>query len=59
MTNTLPQDAPPAPAVPRGTLIVMEGLDRAGKTTQAELLVQRLTEELGADKVRHMRFPST
>jgi len=38
------------PAVPRGAFIVLEGVDRCGKTTQAA----RLTEALGAE---FMRFP--
>ncbi|KAH7396334.1 thymidylate kinase-domain-containing protein [Pyrenochaeta sp. MPI-SDFR-AT-0127] len=39
----------------RGKLIVFEGLDRAGKSTQCERLVAALQSE-GAT-VRHMRFP--
>ncbi|KAF2871229.1 thymidylate kinase [Massariosphaeria phaeospora] len=39
----------------RGALIVFEGLDRAGKSTQCELLVSNL-QTAGA-KVRHVRFP--
>jgi len=47
---------PPAgPGTPRGSLIVLEGLDRSGKTTQVKLLEQRFVE-LGK-KVRLMRFP--
>ncbi|KAK8110314.1 thymidylate kinase-domain-containing protein [Apiospora kogelbergensis] len=58
---------PPAPAVDsdeeekarpkpvRGAFIVFEGMDRAGKTTQAKLLQQRFFEE-GRD-VKFMRFP--
>ena len=39
----------------RGALIVLEGLDRSGKTTQSKLLMQRLIEN---DKeVKAMRFP--
>ena len=30
------------PAAPRGALIVIEGLDRAGKSTQCALLLARL-----------------
>ncbi|KAH3912722.1 hypothetical protein HBI56_155870 [Parastagonospora nodorum] len=41
--------------MPRGKLIVLEGLDRAGKSTQCQLLVSSL-QEAGL-KVRHMRFP--
>ncbi|KAK4097559.1 hypothetical protein N658DRAFT_510260 [Parathielavia hyrcaniae] len=43
------------PAVPRGALVVLEGLDRSGKTTQVKLLEQRFVE-LGR-KVKVMRFP--
>lgn len=39
----------------RGKLIVFEGLDRAGKSTQCERLVQDLQND--GHKVRHMRFP--
>jgi len=39
----------------RGAFIVFEGLDRAGKTTQAELLAQRLSNVCGP--VVQMRFP--
>ncbi|KAF2826844.1 thymidylate kinase [Ophiobolus disseminans] len=40
----------------RGTLIVFEGLDRAGKSTQCQMLVEALQKE--GKKVRHMRFPN-
>lgn len=40
---------------PRGALVVLEGLDRSGKTTQVKLLEQRFVE-LGR-KVKVMRFP--
>ena len=39
----------------RGKLIVVEGLDRAGKSTQVELLVNNLAKE--GHKVEHKRFP--
>ncbi|KAF2705782.1 thymidylate kinase [Pleomassaria siparia CBS 279.74] len=39
----------------RGKLIVFEGLDRAGKSTQCEMLVQGLHKD--GVKVRSMRFP--
>ncbi|EUC44783.1 hypothetical protein COCMIDRAFT_97217 [Bipolaris oryzae ATCC 44560] len=39
----------------RGKLIVFEGLDRAGKSTQCEKLVADLQND--GVKVRHMRFP--
>lgn len=68
--RTLPPYAPPAkhPGMmtdeefreaatkPRGTFIVLEGIDRAGKTTQARLLVEKL-REAGIDVVAH-RFPA-
>ncbi|KAF1918823.1 thymidylate kinase-domain-containing protein [Ampelomyces quisqualis] len=41
--------------MPRGKLIVFEGLDRAGKSTQCQLLVEALQKS--GKKVRHMRFP--
>ncbi|KAL2148439.1 hypothetical protein VTH82DRAFT_2359, partial [Thermothelomyces myriococcoides] len=42
-------------SVARGALVVLEGLDRSGKTTQVKLLEQRFVE-LGR-KVKVMRFP--
>ncbi|KAF1847974.1 thymidylate kinase [Cucurbitaria berberidis CBS 394.84] len=39
----------------RGKLIVFEGLDRAGKSTQCELLVEALQKD--GVRVRHLRFP--
>jgi len=39
----------------RGKLIVFEGLDKAGKTTQCTRLVQTLLQK--NHKVRHLRFP--
>lgn len=41
----------------RGAFIVLEGLDRSGKTTQVKLLEQRFVEE--GRSVKTMRFPST
>ncbi|KAL9640096.1 MAG: hypothetical protein Q9204_000848 [Flavoplaca sp. TL-2023a] len=41
---------------PRGALIVIEGLDRAGKSTQCEKLVQFLEKD--GRLVKHMRFPN-
>jgi len=41
----------------RGTLIVFEGLDRAGKSTQCVRLVETLRSQGRA--VRHIRFPGT
>lgn len=40
----------------RGVLIVFEGLDRAGKTTQCNILVENLRKK-GRD-VKAIRFPS-
>ncbi|CAO2647295.1 Nn.00g082170.m01.CDS01 [Neocucurbitaria sp. VM-36] len=39
----------------RGKLIVFEGLDRAGKSTQCQMLAEALQKD--GVKVRHMRFP--
>lgn len=39
----------------RGSLVVLEGLDRSGKTTQVKLLEQRFVE--AGKKVKVMRFP--
>lgn len=39
----------------RGLLIVFEGLDRAGKSTQCARLVNDL--EKRGEKVKHVRFP--
>lgn len=39
----------------RGALVVLEGLDRSGKTTQVKLLEQRFVEE--GKRVKVMRFP--
>jgi dTMP kinase len=39
----------------RGALIVVEGLDRAGKSSQCEMLQKYLTEQ--GQKVKHIRFP--
>ncbi|KAI0834682.1 thymidylate kinase-domain-containing protein [Hypoxylon sp. FL0890] len=48
------REGPPASPV-RGAFIVFEGMDRAGKTTQAKLLQQRCVES--GREVRFMRFP--
>jgi dTMP kinase len=48
-------DEADAPSAVRGALVVLEGLDRSGKTTQVKLLEQRFVE-LGR-KVKVMRFP--
>ncbi|OCK82193.1 thymidylate kinase [Lepidopterella palustris CBS 459.81] len=39
----------------RGKLIVFEGLDRAGKSTQCNRLVESLQQD--GQKVRHIKFP--
>ena len=39
----------------RGKLIVFEGLDRAGKSTQCQMLVDALQKD--RVKVKYMRFP--
>ncbi|MCJ1250915.1 Thymidylate kinase [Trapelia coarctata] len=39
----------------RGALIVIEGLDRAGKSTQCELLCRSLEKE--GHRIKRMRFP--
>ncbi|KAI9723003.1 MAG: hypothetical protein M1812_001452 [Candelaria pacifica] len=46
--------AEPSPH-PRGTLIVVEGLDKAGKSTQCARLLENLQKQ--GKPVRHMRFP--
>ena len=50
-------NAAPTGVGPSRALIVFEGMDRAGKTTQAKLLQQRFIE-MGRE-VRFMRFPGT
>lgn len=41
---------------PRGALIVLEGLDRSGKSTQCALLVERLNQQRAASSALY-RFP--
>ena len=43
----------------RGSFIVIEGLDRSGKSTQAERLRARIAETNGPDKVKLLKFPGT
>lgn len=43
------------PGVVRGAFVVLEGLDRSGKTTQVKLLESRLVE--AGRRVQVMRFP--
>jgi dTMP kinase len=58
VSSPVPATAVPSSAareVTRGALVILEGLDRSGKTTQVKLLEQRFVE-LGR-KVKVMRFP--
>lgn len=55
-TQTLQSEAGPATLSKRGKLLVFEGLDRSGKSTQCALLVERLRER--GDRVEHVRFPN-
>jgi dTMP kinase len=43
------------PSSSRGALIVVEGLDRAGKSTQCDLLCDHL--RAAGHQVKRMRFP--
>lgn len=54
-TQTLPLDAITTPSR-RGKLLVFEGLDRSGKSTQCALLVEHLISQ--GDRVEHVRFPN-
>jgi dTMP kinase len=54
-SDTSPQHPSSSSGVVRGALIVLEGLDRSGKTTQVKLLEQRFVE-LG-HKAKVFRFP--
>jgi dTMP kinase len=40
---------------PHGALIVVEGLDRAGKTSQCQLLLEALRER--GHQVKYIKFP--
>lgn len=51
IVNHLPQST----TMPRGALIVLEGLDRSGKSTQVDRLVARLEAE--GHKARLHKFP--
>ena len=44
-------------ATQRGAFIVIEGLDRSGKTTQVQKLVDSLSKD--GHKVKALRFPGT
>ncbi|KAG9048921.1 Thymidylate kinase [Tulasnella sp. UAMH 9824] len=41
----------------RGTFIVIEGLDRSGKSTQAGIIHQKLVQQLGEQRVKLIKFP--
>lgn len=47
----------PAQTRGRGALILFEGIDRCGKTTQVGLLEEHLKASLGADCAEKIRFP--
>lgn len=53
--NDLATAAIASSSATRGALVVLEGLDRSGKTTQVKLLEQRFVEE--GRPVKVMRFP--
>ncbi|KAJ6831173.1 thymidylate kinase [Iris pallida] len=53
-SSTTPPPPPPPP--PRGSLIVLEGLDRSGKTSQCARLVSHLQDKEGLP-VEAWRFP--
>jgi dTMP kinase len=56
-TTTATQNPlPPSAATRRGAFIVLEGVDRCGKTTQVSLLVKHLVVQLGLAAVA-MNFP--
>jgi len=58
MSNTLEEEYPyrePAQKPHRGAFVVVEGLDRAGKTTQVKKLCDRLYSE--GHNVQMIRFP--
>ncbi|GAB7329090.1 hypothetical protein MBLNU13_g00924t1 [Cladosporium sp. NU13] len=54
-TQTLPNSDATHPSK-RGKLLVFEGLDRSGKSTQCALLVEHLLSR--GDRVEHVRFPN-
>ncbi|KIO29902.1 hypothetical protein M407DRAFT_69846 [Tulasnella calospora MUT 4182] len=41
----------------RGTFIVIEGLDRSGKSTQAGIIHKKLAERFGDQRVKLIKFP--
>jgi dTMP kinase len=46
------------PCVTRGLFVVIEGLDRSGKTTQAAALLERLTSSEGVP-AKLLKIPGT
>ena len=54
-SSDLATEASAPPSEARGAFIVLEGLDRSGKTTQVKLLEQNFTEQ--GKPVKVMRFP--
>jgi dTMP kinase len=42
---------------PRGALILFEGIDRCGKSTQVKLLTEYLQGKVGIDRAKDIRFP--
>ena len=59
-SQSSPQHPPKSTRMPqRGSFIVIEGLDRSGKTTQCQILYETLQRELGVDKVNLIKFPGT
>lgn len=52
---TASENSTTAPDGKRGAFVVLEGLDRSGKTTQVKLLEERFAKE--GRRVKIMRFP--
>lgn len=55
-TQTLPSASNNVPPSKRGKLLVFEGLDRSGKSTQCALLVEHLLSQ--GQRIEHVRFPN-
>ena len=55
MADTQPDAASADSAPIRGALVVLEGLDRSGKTTQVQILAKKLVEQ--GRRVEVLRFP--
>lgn len=53
--STSSLDQAPNPSTTRGLFIVLEGLDRSGKSTQCELLIQHLQDQ--GRPVQGWKFP--